>query len=646
MKSDSARAASHPVAPATWTAAVAVILLLGALAVFVMGCDKVLGLDPPSCEKGQMIVGNTCVNKAANHYSCECQCTKGFATGTRIRAVGLSIPVRQSPGGPLLGAAPGGSQGVIVGGPAQTTAVTWWQVNFDTGVDGFVEQPHIEVLPTEIMTSSTLEICLPPHLNPNHASFDHAPSAGELETHCSERVLPRFVESVGQELPPGATCTCQTVNTPTTWVNACDGDCPDPPGVCTVPDDDGDSPTPLPPGSMVAALAGQTAQTVETAQLLPAGLLGPTSICEVTGSADLRLGDEFKRTNVTGILYIHGAQCPPGEPCSVGISYDLRLDPITFEVRFHSDPKFVDLAIVGASGPQAIEVGPVLGSLYGGSVPAGATLNSARGRRSSKLHAVALHGRNGGPLNFAVDWEQKRCLLDGGFIGGTGGVVDDDGTVIVDMTIRMTVGGQTDALSQMVNQPPKANAGPDQTIECTSPEGAAVTLNAGGSTDADGNIAFYVWRQGSESGPHAALPSSSPVATVQNGLGQGTYHLRVVDGRLAAGTDTVNVTIADTTAPTIDCHAPPVIPKQDQPMSFTATAADACSTPTVVVESFECFKVSPEGRIKDNPSCKGSIAGDTFIVGNSAGADLIRWTTLATDPAGNVARKICEVSVD
>ena len=653
MSSDPARAEVHPVSPATWTAAAALVLILGALGLFLMGCETFFPLEPPGCADGQLEVNGICVAKAANHYTCECQCTKGFAAGTRVSAVGLSIPVRDGAGGPLSGSQPGGSQGAITQDLGTTVVngvtVQWWQVNFDTGVDGAVEQPHIAVLPTEIMTTSAVEICLPAEFNPNRAEFDHVPTSTEIGEDCSVRVLPRFVESVEADLPPGSTCTCQATSVPTTWVNACDGDCPEPPGVCTVPADDSESPTPL--GPAAAAFSVQTVQTVEpveAAQALPAAaLLGPTSTCEVTGSADLRLGDEFKRTNVAGTLYIHGAPCPPGQPCSVGISYELRLDPISFSVRFHKDPKFVDLAILGASTAQGIALGPVLGPLYGGSVAAGATLNSVRGRREGKQEAVAMHGRNGGPLNFAVDWENKRCLLDGGFIGGTGGVEDDDGNVIADVEVHMTVGGQTDLLSQMVNQPPRANAGADQTLECTSPEGAPVTLNAGGSTDADGNIAFYVWRHGSSAGAQVAPPSPNPVVSVQNGLGQGTYHLRVVDSRLAAGTDTVNVTIADTTAPTIDCHAPPVIPKHDQPISFKATAADTCSlTPTVVVESFECFKVSPEGRIKDNPSCKGSILGDTLTIGNSAGADLIRWTTLATDPAGNVARKICEVSVD
>ena len=80
-------------------------------------------------------------------------------------------------------------------------------------------------------------------------------------------------------------------------------------------------------------------------------------------------------------------------------------------------------------------------------------------------------------------------------------------------------------------------------------------------------------------------------------------------------------------------------------MSFAAKTEDTCGTSGVVVESFECFKVSPEGRIKDNPSCKGSIQGGTLTIGNSAGADLIRWTIRGTDASNNATRKTCEVSV-
>ena len=57
----------------------------------------------------------------------------------------------------------------------------------------------------------------------------------------------------------------------------------------------------------------------------------------------------------------------------------------------------------------------------------------------------------------------------------------------------------------VVNQPPVANAGPDQTVRAN----ALVTLNGSGSSDPDGGIASYQWQQ--MSGPTVQLSDSAVV---------------------------------------------------------------------------------------------------------------------------------------
>jgi hypothetical protein len=370
-------------------------------------------------------------------------------------------------------------------------------------------------------------------------------------------------------------------------------------------------------------------------------------VCEVSGTAEIHVGDEVQNTSVSGLVQIHGTPCAPGQGCQVGVSYQLTLGDITIPIRFHSDPKFVDLSVSGASEPDAITLVPFIGPLYAGEVPAGATLNSARGRRSGSAHHLALVGRNGGPLNFAVDWDNKHCLLDGDFVSGTGGgVVDDDG-VTQPLHVLMTVGGTDDSLSRMVNQPPRAEAGPDKTVECTSPAGASVSLTAAGSTDADGNIAYYVWRRGSESGPYVGEPSANPAVTTQQAGGETTYHLRVVDRNLAVGGDSVKVAVVDTTPPDIDCHAAATITPPDPPAAFTATATDLCGpVQSVVIEQAGCFKVKGNGEEAPTQSCKVAADGGTLTIENSGGVGtIIRWVVRASDAAGTVGRKTCEVSV-
>jgi hypothetical protein len=94
------------------------------------------------------------------------------------------------------------------------------------------------------------------------------------------------------------------------------------------------------------------------------------------------------------------------------------------------------------------------------------------------------------------------------------------------------------------NQPPIANAGPDQTVEQTSPEGANVTLDGTASSDPNNDALTYVWNWtgGSASGPN-------PTATLPPGTTNIT--LTVDDGEFN-GTDTVSITVIDSEPPYVN----------------------------------------------------------------------------------------------
>lgn len=137
----------------------------------------------------------------------------------------------------------------------------------------------------------------------------------------------------------------------------------------------------------------------------------------------------------------------------------------------------------------------------------------------------------------------KACGLGGELVGQAEGD-GDEGTL--DAQVDVALGGV------IVNQPLRPNAGPNQTnMECTSPAGAAVTLDASGSTDPDDNIAFYVWRRETVTGSQVAAPSSNPVARTSQALGGQTYSLQVVDSRFAADDDSVTVSVVDTISWTV-----------------------------------------------------------------------------------------------
>lgn len=146
--------------------------------------------------------------------------------------------------------------------------------------------------------------------------------------------------------------------------------------------------------------------------------------------------------------------------------------------------------------------------------------------------------------------------------------------------------GENRALT--VDRPPVANAGTDITAECASHTTTAVQLNGTGSSDPDGDPLTYTW---SATGItfdniHSATP------TGQFPEGTTTVTLQVSDGILT-DTDQVDVTVVDTTPPTITCPADITVectshqgtPATDPAIAAFlagATATDVCdATPTL-----------------------------------------------------------------
>jgi hypothetical protein len=111
-------------------------------------------------------------------------------------------------------------------------------------------------------------------------------------------------------------------------------------------------------------------------------------------------------------------------------------------------------------------------------------------------------------------------------------VTDDQGATDTDevvITVEAAPAG---------NQPPTANAGPNQTVTDADDGGDEdVTLDGSGSTDSDGTIASWVW---TESAVQIAT-GESPTATF--GVGTHTVTLTVTDDQGATDTDNVVITV-------------------------------------------------------------------------------------------------------
>ena len=108
-------------------------------------------------------------------------------------------------------------------------------------------------------------------------------------------------------------------------------------------------------------------------------------------------------------------------------------------------------------------------------------------------------------------------------------VTDNEGATDTD-TVVVTVNE-----AQSGNASPIADAGSNHSIQ----QGEVVTLNATGSSDSDGNITGYVWRENNTIVARGAIASL-------NGLTEGDYtiQLTVTDNDGATDTDTVLVTVS------------------------------------------------------------------------------------------------------
>jgi len=168
------------------------------------------------------------------------------------------------------------------------------------------------------------------------------------------------------------------------------------------------------------------------------------------------------------------------------------------------------------------------------------------------------------------------------------------------------------------NGPPEADAGEDQTIEQSSPEGAEVTLDASGSVDPDGDALTYTWKEGDTV---VAGPTSDVQVQVMVSPGAHTFRLICEDEHGATDADEVVVVVEDT--------SPPVITPPDD----------------AVVE-----QTTPEGvAFELEPPAFSDLADPNPTITNDApavfpvGTTVVTWT--ATDSSGNTSTVTQTVTV-
>jgi dienelactone hydrolase len=184
-------------------------------------------------------------------------------------------------------------------------------------------------------------------------------------------------------------------------------------------------------------------------------------------------------------------------------------------------------------------------------------------------------------------------------------VTDNQGATA---TSNVTI--QVNAAVVVVNQPPVANAGADQTI--TLPQNS-ITLNGSG-TDVDGTVVSYQWSQ--ISGPSQvtiALPLSA--STVVNNLVQGTYSfkLTVEDNSGAKTSDEIIITVNE--AP----NKPPVSKAgADQTITLPLSSVvlrGAGSDPDGTISSYQWSQVSGPSKSMINSLTSATTLVDSLKQG-------------------------------
>jgi hypothetical protein len=367
---------------------------------------------------------------------------------------------------------------------------------------------------------------------------------------------------------------------------------------------------------------------------LASGMMARVAQCTVdTGDLTVDVDGSMRTLGVGGNVSFLPVACGPGN-CVVPSYFFRSSGSMSFDGFLGLDSVSVrDIRSIGTGGALALD------QAGAGQIPENGSTNSGRAIQKETLLGyfddttqVAAIGGNDDPVDVLFDGQQ--CAINGALAGGLG---DPDGDN-AGFTLNVDVSGT------VVNTPPTADPGADHTVECTDATGADVTLDASASTDAEDNIVHYGWSKGVRSGDDIA---TGQTYTLHQPLGTETYFLKVVDAYMQADQDDVQVTVADTTGPSIACNAPATITPRKTPYAFTATAGDACgsisSAPTVV--RYECFAFNGSGK-RVTKTCNVRVSGATFTVIDSSGiGNHFRWYVRATDSNGQTTEQPCETQV-
>jgi hypothetical protein len=280
------------------------------------------------------------------------------------------------------------------------------------------------------------------------------------------------------------------------------------------------------------------------------------AIDPIASAVTVSLGDGTSITpTISGAVDFTGPPCP-GQSCSVGVTFEIFADALdTHGVQFSG------LTLAGSTPAAALALTPGPDGALHGILDAHEFVLTGRGSANANVVSICLPGSSvcwsataGGTqaVQASLQPGAVQFAFDVDFVGHTFKMTSmkpfefGGDAMVPPFTATWSIAGN------MTNEPPKAVAPSNLTVECTSPTSAAVTLNGGASSDPEDNIANFVWW----SGPvivgdlvSRAEVFPTTVAFSEPGPTTTDFNLAVVDARGQIDSTPVSVTAVDTTPP-------------------------------------------------------------------------------------------------
>jgi hypothetical protein len=291
-------------------------------------------------------------------------------------------------------------------------------------------------------------------------------------------------------------------------------------------------------------------------------------LLEDTGSTvTIAVGTDLARFPVEGRVALHAPRCLPGDTCPAELSSVRAVVPSSFTLAGESFENVIFQNPTPIRGGSILPVGPSESRIE---LPTGAQLFGSATTSLSELR-LGAQLTSASPITGTIRWDLRLVTIDAVF-------ADPMTETVVTLHI----------VGRIPNRAPLAAAGPDLTIECTSPAGADVPLSGTGTYDPDdpqgGQLPLYFNWSSHPANDRAPVTARGREATVRQRVGRTSYDLTVSDPMASSTTDSVDITVVDTAGPLFDGgNLPLCIPNDNRMRLFSADTyamafQDACDT--------------------------------------------------------------------